>query len=55
ALSNASLIVAKGMANFEMLSEYDFRPIAYLMRVKCKPVADAVGAHVGDFIAQLVR
>ncbi len=55
ALSNASLIIAKGMANFEMLSEYNFRPVAYLMRVKCKPVADAVGARVGDFIAQLVR
>ncbi len=55
ALSNASLIVAKGMANFEMLSECDFRPIAYLMRVKCKPVADAVGAQVGNFVAQLVR
>ena len=55
ALSNASLIISKGMANFEMLSEYNFRPVAHLMRVKCKPVADAVGAHLGDFIAQLVR
>jgi uncharacterized protein with ATP-grasp and redox domains len=53
-LHRASLIVAKGMANYEMLSEYPFKPVAYLMRVKCAPVAESVGAHVGDFIAKLV-
>lgn len=53
--SGASLIIAKGMANYEMLSEYSFRPVAYLMRVKCTPVAASIGAHVGDFIAKLVR
>jgi uncharacterized protein with ATP-grasp and redox domains len=54
-LPRASLIVAKGMANYEMLSEYPFKPVAYLMRVKCAPVAESVGARVGDFIAKLVR
>jgi uncharacterized protein with ATP-grasp and redox domains len=54
-LPRASLIIAKGMANYEMLSEYPFKPVAYLMRVKCAPVAESVGAHVGDFIAKLVR
>jgi len=54
-LPQASLIIAKGMANYEMLSEYPFKPVAYLMRVKCAPVAESVGAHVGDFIAKLVR
>jgi len=54
-LPRASLIIAKGMANYEMLSEYSFKPIAYLMRVKCAPVAESVGARVGDFIAKLVR
>lgn len=54
ALPRASLIIAKGMANFEMLSEYNFKPIAYLMRVKCTPVAEAVGARRGDVIAKLV-
>jgi damage-control phosphatase, subfamily I len=53
-LPRASLIIAKGMANYEMLSEYPFRPVAYLMRVKCAPVAESVGARVGDFIAKLV-
>jgi len=53
-LPHASLIIAKGMANYEMLSEYAFKPVAYLMRVKCAPVAESVGARVGDFIAKLV-
>lgn len=54
ALPTASLIIAKGMANFEMLSEYNFKPIAYLMRVKCAPVGEAMGARKGDVIAKLV-
>jgi len=54
-LPRASLIIAKGMANYEMLSEYSFKPVAYLMRVKCVPVAESVGARTGDFIAKLVR
>jgi uncharacterized protein with ATP-grasp and redox domains len=54
-LPTASLIIAKGMANFEMLSEYHFKPIAYLMRVKCAPVGEAVGARKGDIIAKLIK
>jgi hypothetical protein len=54
-LPRATLIIAKGMANYEILSEYSFKPVAYLMRVKCAPVAESVGARVGDFIARLVR
>jgi uncharacterized protein with ATP-grasp and redox domains len=42
-LRKADLIVAKGMANFESLSETDIMPIAYLLRTKCDPVADAMG------------
>ena len=42
-LRDADLIIAKGMANFESLSETDIMPIAYLLRTKCKPVADAMG------------
>ena len=42
-LEDADLIVAKGMANFESLSETDLAPIAYLLRTKCSPVANAMG------------
>jgi len=31
------------MANFESLSETDLAPIAYLLRTKCRPVADSIG------------
>jgi uncharacterized protein with ATP-grasp and redox domains len=41
-LEDADLILAKGMANFESLSETDLVPIAYLLRTKCNPVAKAM-------------
>jgi hypothetical protein len=42
-LRDADLIIAKGMANFESLSETDIAPIAYLLRTKCNPVAENMG------------
>jgi uncharacterized protein with ATP-grasp and redox domains len=42
-LRDADLVIAKGMANFEALSETDIAPIAYLLRTKCAPVANAMG------------
>ena len=42
-LRDADLIIAKGMANFESLSETSIAPIAYLLRTKCDPVASAMG------------
>ena len=42
-LRKADLIIAKGMANYEALSETDIAPIAYLLRTKCSPVADSLG------------
>jgi hypothetical protein len=41
-LREADLIIAKGMANFEALSETDIAPVAYLLRTKCSPVARAM-------------
>ncbi len=43
ALGGASLIISKGMANYETMSEYDFKPIAYLLKTKCESVAEAMG------------
>jgi len=42
-LREADLIIAKGMANYESLSETDIAPIAYLLRTKCEPVSRAMG------------
>ena len=42
--SSAELIVAKGMGNFESLTEFDPScPIVHIMRTKCNPVAEHVG------------
>ena len=42
-LREADMIIAKGMANYEALSETDIAPVAYLLRTKCSPVADSLG------------
>jgi uncharacterized protein with ATP-grasp and redox domains len=53
-LRHADMIVSKGMANFEAISERDLPPALYLMRAKCSPVATAVGAKRNDNVARLV-
>ncbi|MDR3102169.1 MAG: ARMT1-like domain-containing protein [Methanocalculaceae archaeon] len=54
AMKHATLIIAKGLANYESLTEYsNLPPVAYLMTVKCEPVARHVGATKGDLIAVL--
>jgi len=54
AISQCTIIIAKGMANFESLSEIDnLPPVAYLLAAKCKPVADEAGVPVGSKIAML--
>jgi uncharacterized protein with ATP-grasp and redox domains len=55
ALENASLIISKGMANYETMSERSFGPIAYLLRTKCEAVAEDMGLEMGYSVAQLVR
>ena len=42
-LDGADLIICKGMANFESFSETDYHPIAYLLRTKCRPIANSIG------------
>ncbi len=43
ALGSADVILSKGMANYESLSEAPYRPIAYLLRTKCEPIARSLG------------
>ena len=42
-IEGADLVISKGMANFESLSDSPIRPIAYLLRTKCHPVASTLG------------
>jgi uncharacterized protein with ATP-grasp and redox domains len=54
AIDRCTIIIAKGMANYESLSMYEgLPPVAYLMAVKCQPVADDIGIPVGSKIAML--
>jgi damage-control phosphatase, subfamily I len=53
ALENADLIISKGMANFESLSDQKFPRVAYLMRTKCRPVAAAIGAAEDQNVVKL--
>jgi len=51
----SDVIVAKGMANWETLTEVPApAPLMYLLRTKCQPVADSVGAPMHVSIAKLV-
>ncbi len=54
-LREADLVIAKGMANFEALSETDIAPIAYLLRTKCTPVAKAMGLRKDINAVRLFR
>jgi uncharacterized protein with ATP-grasp and redox domains len=53
ALRNSNLIISKGMANYEALSDEGFRPMAYLLRAKCEAVAASIGASKGMNVARL--
>lgn len=54
AIDTCTIIIAKGMANFESISElHDLPPVAYLLAAKCGPVAHELGVPVGVKVAKL--
>lgn len=55
AMKDATLIISKGMANYETLSEHNFGPIAYLLLTKCECVADDLGLEQGLSVAKLMN
>lgn len=53
-LARSGVLIAKGMANYESLSETDMPvPTAFLLRAKCKPVADSLGVRVGTNVVRV--
>jgi uncharacterized protein with ATP-grasp and redox domains len=51
----ADAIVAKGMANWETLTEVPAPcPILYVFMTKCGPVAESLGAPLNRCVAKLV-
>lgn len=59
AIDSATIIISKGMANYESLSEYKktikLPPVAFLMMVKCEPIADNIKIPKGSRIAYLIQ
>jgi hypothetical protein len=53
ALDDASLVIAKGMANYEAFSETAIRPIAYLLKVKCKSIAEAMDMPLDGHVVKV--
>ena len=54
-LYGTELIVSKGMANWETLTEVGTpRPTIFIVRVKCEPVADSLDAPLNRSVAKLV-
>ena len=54
AISECTIIISKGMANYESLSEYEnLPPVTYLMCVKCEMIAEDTGIRRGAKIALL--
>ena len=49
--SEAELIIAKGQANYETLSESD-RPVFFLTQVKCPVIGRDLGKPVGSWVVQ---
>jgi hypothetical protein len=51
------LVIAKGMGNFETMTEFDDMlagRLIYVMRAKCDPVADALGVPRGSLVVRAV-
>jgi uncharacterized protein with ATP-grasp and redox domains len=53
AFARASLIISKGMANYETMTEYGITPILYMLRTKCRAVADDLGLDTDLLVARL--
>lgn len=53
AFSQADVIIAKGQANYEALSEYR-GPLYFLLTAKCSVIADDAGVGVGDLVLKRV-
>jgi len=46
-LKDADVIIAKGMANYESFSETAYKPIVYLLRIKCSAIARSMNLPLG--------
>jgi uncharacterized protein with ATP-grasp and redox domains len=52
-IENADLIICKGMGLYEAFCETNYKPILYLLRTKCAPVAEDMGLEKNINVAKL--
>ena len=52
--NNANFIISKGQGNFEALSD-EKRPIFFLLKVKCRVIANHLNVHEGDIIFKAAK
>jgi uncharacterized protein with ATP-grasp and redox domains len=53
-LNRADLIICKGMANYEAFSETDYKPVAYLLRTKCSPIANSINIPLDVNVIKII-
>lgn len=54
-MKDSTLIISKGMANYETLSEHNYGPVAYMLLTKCECVAEDLGLKPGLIVAKLMN
>lgn len=52
-IKKADVLLCKGMANYESFSETKIRPIVYLLRSKCSPIASSMQVSVNANIVKM--
>ncbi len=57
AFMSAGLVLSKGQSNLETLSfaRASMHPVAFVLKVKCAPIAQALGARLGDNVLRMSR
>lgn len=50
AYKQADLIIAKGQANYETLSDEEDPRVIFMLRAKCQSLAEVIGCRRGDFV-----
>jgi hypothetical protein len=53
-LGKADMIIAKGQANYESLTETCY-PVFFTLKAKCSPVANHLGVKVGDLVCKYLH
>lgn len=53
-IRECNLIIAKGMAHYEYLTELNLnKPIIYMLKAKCKPVAQNLNVQQGSYVIKI--